>query len=230
MIKPTLPMLMGLNGGFVDTVGFLALHGLFTAHVTGNFVTLGAALVMGTSGVVAKLLALPVFCIVIVVARVIGFSLRSAGLPVLRVMLTVKLLLLILAAVLAIDHGPFSTGDSLPAIVTGMVLVAAMAIQNAAQRVHLSNTPPATVITGTTTQVMIDIGDLVYSHGFRNESPEAKAAVWARLRKMSASVLVFAIGCAAGALVYSQLHNWCFAIPPLVALPLIFMRESRDGV
>jgi uncharacterized membrane protein YoaK (UPF0700 family) len=41
------------------------LQGLFTAHVTGNFVTIGAALVFGTSGVVAKLLALPVFCIVI---------------------------------------------------------------------------------------------------------------------------------------------------------------------
>jgi uncharacterized membrane protein YoaK (UPF0700 family) len=33
-----------LNGGYVDTAGFLALQGLFTAHVTGNFVTLGASL------------------------------------------------------------------------------------------------------------------------------------------------------------------------------------------
>src|SRR3974390_308096 len=60
-MKPSLPLLLSLNGGYVDTAGFLALHGLFTTHVTGNFVTLGAALVQGSSGAVAKLLALPVF-------------------------------------------------------------------------------------------------------------------------------------------------------------------------
>jgi uncharacterized membrane protein YoaK (UPF0700 family) len=46
--------LLGFVAGFVDTAGFLGLQGLFTAHVTGNFVTLGAALVLGTHGVVAK--------------------------------------------------------------------------------------------------------------------------------------------------------------------------------
>src|SRR4051794_31144571 len=53
--RPPLPLLLSLNAGFVDTAGFLALQGLFTAHVTGNFVTLGASLVFGTSGAVAKL-------------------------------------------------------------------------------------------------------------------------------------------------------------------------------
>ena len=58
-MRPSVPILFSINGGYVDTAGFLALQGLFTAHVTGNFVTIGAALVFGTSGVVAKLLALP---------------------------------------------------------------------------------------------------------------------------------------------------------------------------
>ena len=52
-------MALSLLAGYVDTAGFLALHGLFTAHVTGNFVTMGAALTHGSSGAVAKLLALP---------------------------------------------------------------------------------------------------------------------------------------------------------------------------
>jgi uncharacterized membrane protein YoaK (UPF0700 family) len=40
MKSPSLPTLLSFNGGYVDTLGFLSLSGLFTAHVTGNFVTL----------------------------------------------------------------------------------------------------------------------------------------------------------------------------------------------
>ncbi|WP_370123492.1 DUF1275 family protein [Bradyrhizobium sp. USDA 329] len=73
---------MSLNAGFVDTAGFLALQGLFTAHVTGNFVTFGAAMVLGTSGALAKLLALPVFCLVVIGTRVFSFLLPAVGLPI----------------------------------------------------------------------------------------------------------------------------------------------------
>jgi uncharacterized membrane protein YoaK (UPF0700 family) len=66
---PSLPLLLSLNAGYIDTVGFLALHGLFTAHVTGNFVTLGASLALGVSGLLAKLLALPVFCVIVIATR-----------------------------------------------------------------------------------------------------------------------------------------------------------------
>jgi uncharacterized membrane protein YoaK (UPF0700 family) len=71
-MKWPVALLLSVLGGYVDTAGFLALQALFTAHVTGNFVTLAAALVTGTSGVVAKLLALPVFCVVVAIARVVG--------------------------------------------------------------------------------------------------------------------------------------------------------------
>jgi len=47
VISGTLPAILSLNGGYVDTAGYLALQGLFTAHVTGNFVTLGATLGAG---------------------------------------------------------------------------------------------------------------------------------------------------------------------------------------
>jgi len=69
----SLPALLSFNGGFVDTAGFLGLQGLFTAHVNGNFVTLAATLVMGTHGVIAKLIALPEFIVIVAVARVAGW-------------------------------------------------------------------------------------------------------------------------------------------------------------
>jgi uncharacterized membrane protein YoaK (UPF0700 family) len=210
-MKPTLPTLLSFNGGYVDTVGYLSLQGLFTAHVTGNFVTIGAALVFGTSGVVAKLLALPVFCTVIIVTRLVGFILPARW-PVLETMLNLKLLLLLVAAVLAIAMGPFANGDGAPAIIVGMTLVSAMAIQNAAHRIHMGAAPPTTLMTGTTTQIMIDIADMI-----RGVPGAAGDATKSRLRRMCVAVASFAAGAAAGALLFHAIGSWCFALPPIVA-------------
>jgi uncharacterized membrane protein YoaK (UPF0700 family) len=157
-----LPLVLSLNAGFVDTAGFLALQGLFTAHVTGNFVTLGASLVLGTSGALAKLLALPVFCVVVIASRWFGTLLSHRAKHPFVPLLILKVLLLAVGAALAIHFGPFHNGDAWQAILTGMVLVAAMAIQNAVHRVHLASSPPSTLMTGTTTQIMLDIADRIY--------------------------------------------------------------------
>ena len=211
-MKLTLPTVLSFNGGYVDTVGYLSLQGLFTAHVTGNFVTIGAALVFGTSGVVAKLLALPVFCMVIIVTRLVG-SILPPRWPVLETMLTLKLLLLLVAAILAIAMGPFANGDGAPAIIMGMTLVSAMAIQNAVHRIHMAAAPPTTLMTGTTTQMMIDIADMI-----RGVPGAAGDAMRSRLRRMSVAVASFAAGAAAGALLFHAIGSWCFVLPPGVAL------------
>ena len=224
-MKLSVPVLMSTTAGYVDTAGFLALQGLFTAHVTGNFVTLGAALVFGTSGAIAKLLALPVFCVVILVTRLAAFSLPKFGLPVLRTMLSVQVLLLAVGAVLAIQPGASVRGDNLVSIGAGMILVAAMAIQNAASRIHLASSPPTTLMTGTTTQIMIDVADLV-----RGLSGEARLLATARVSKMFANVAGFAVGCAGGAVLYGYLRMWCFVIAPFLALVPILMSATKEPV
>jgi len=95
---PAIPMMLSVTAGYVDTAGYVALQGLFTAHVTGNFVTLGASLVSGSSGALAKLLALPTFCLVIVIIRWLGLGLQARGMPGLRSLMTLKVVLL------AADH------------------------------------------------------------------------------------------------------------------------------
>lgn len=225
-MKPTLPQLMSLNGGFVDTAGFLALHGLFTAHVTGNFVTIGAALVHGTSGALTKLLALPVFCVVVMLARWLSYGLPGLGLPVLRTMLVLKTVLLLAGGILAIHYGPFADGDSAAAMLAGLVLVSAMAIQNAVHRIHLGSAPPTTLMTGTTTQVMVDLADLLR----RGQAPEEAAAARTRMRRMALAVAWFAAGCAAAALIYARWNVWCFAVPPvLAALSVVLQRSTHEG-
>jgi uncharacterized membrane protein YoaK (UPF0700 family) len=215
--RTVLPLLLSFTAGYVDTAGFLALQGLFTAHVTGNFVTLGASLVLGTSGTIAKLLALPVFCAVVIATRWLGTLLSHRSTHPFVPLLVLKVLLLVAGAWLAIHFGPFHDGDSWQAIVTGMALVAAMAIQNAVHRVHLGSAPPSTLMTGTTTQVMLDLADSIYPR-------EGAQVQTARLIQMSTNVIVFAIGCGAGALLYARLSVWCFVVPPIVAVLSLIMR------
>jgi uncharacterized membrane protein YoaK (UPF0700 family) len=223
-MKPTLPALLSINSGYVDTAGFLALQGLFTSHVTGNFVTLGASLTLGTSGAVPKLLALPVFCVVVLATRLVTG--RMPGLPArgLRLALAVQVGLLAAGALLAIRLGPFNDGDTLAALATGMTLVAAMAVQNAVQRTHLGTAPPTTIMTGNTTQIMLDLADLL-----RGTAPEAAAVIRPRRRRLGLAVATFASGCAAAACAYHYAGVWCFILPPVLGVTGLALTDGASG-
>jgi len=216
----TFPLLLSLNAGYVDTAGFLALSGLFTAHVTGNFVTLGASLALGTSGAIAKLLALPVFCVVVIGTRLLSTWLSERHRPALDTLLVLQVLLLVTGAVLAMQFGPFRDADSWRAVLTGMVLVGAMAMQNAFHRVHLGSAPPSTIMTGTTTQVMIDLADRI--HGPRG--PDAQPS--SRLLRMATTIVIFATGCGAAALLYRLFGVKCFMVPPIVGTLQFLVRPT----
>ena len=210
-MKLPLPALLSVNAGYVDAVGYLALKGLFTAHVTGNFVTVGAALVFGTSGVVTKLSALPVFCVVVMLTRFVSYKLPAGGRNALPAAMTLKFMLLFLGAVLAILWGPFINRPSPKEWLTGMILVAAMAIQNATDRIHLSSTPPSTIMTGNATQIMIDLADCL--HGL---PPDKRRVKITRLKQLSTAVVAFAAGAAIAAVLYSTVSTWSFAVAPLL--------------
>lgn len=217
----SLPAVQSLTAGYADTGGFLALKGLFTSHVTGNFVTLGAALVFGTSGAVAKTLALPIFCLAVLLCRLLTFRLKAAGRPVLRSLLKLQLLLFAAAAGLAAWQGPFEDPDKGWALLVGMTLVAAMAMQNAAHRAHLAHTPPSTIMTGTTTQIMLDLAELL--HGAR---PEVAAITRARLTRLTLSVALFATGCGLASLIYTHAGTWCFSVLPVLGVWTLMLRRE----
>ena len=63
--------------------------------MTGNFVTLGAVLVFGTQGIIAKLIALPEFLIVIVLVRLIATALTTRRLPTSRLVLAAEVAFLL---------------------------------------------------------------------------------------------------------------------------------------
>jgi uncharacterized membrane protein YoaK (UPF0700 family) len=221
MAKGGLPGLLSFNAGFVDTAGFLGLQGLFTAHVTGNFVTVGAALVFGTHGVVAKLLALPEFVLVLAVARLVGGALRKRNVDALRVLLIAKVMFLLAFFILAVTLGPFPDSDAPAALLTGFAGVAGMAIQNGVQRVHYTTMPPTTLMTGNTTQAALDAVDL-----WRPEPGTDVAAVRARLMRTLRGIVWFAAGCGLAAVLYYFVGFWCLAVPVVVGAATAILRDA----
>jgi uncharacterized membrane protein YoaK (UPF0700 family) len=226
MLKPqgsaAIAALLSFNGGFVDTAGFLGLAGLFTAHVTGNFVTLGAALVMGTHGIIGKMLALPEFILVIALARIAGAALRARRLPALRLLLIGKVLLLFAFFALAVGYGPFPDPDSPAALLTGFAGIAAMAVQNAVQRVHLSALPPTTLMTGSTTQATLDAVDLLIG-----ADTEQTAQIRSRFSRLSLSIVYFAAGCAVAAVLYWLVGFWCLLLPVMIGMAATIIRAEQ---
>lgn len=219
----TIAALLSFNGGFVDAVGFLGLAGLFTSHVTGNFVTLGAALVAGHHGIINKIIALPEFVIVIALARIAGGQMRKRSLPALRIFLVAEVALLFAFFALAVSLGPFPDADSPAGLLTGAVGVAAMALQNAFQRVHFSDLPPTTIMTGNTTQATIDVVDLMLG------VPAAdRAKVWTRFRRLTAGIACFAAGCIMAAGLYWLAGFWSLAVAVIVSAVAAILRRDED--
>jgi uncharacterized membrane protein YoaK (UPF0700 family) len=218
------PGLLSFNGGFVDTVGFLGLQGLFTAHVTGNFVTLAAALVLGTKGVVAKLLALPEFIVIVAVTQLAGAALTARGLPSLRFLVIAKVLFFVAFFALCVAIGPFPDSDATPALVAGFCGIAAMGIQNAVQRIHLSNSPPTTLMTGNTTQLVLDVVDLA-SGANAAQTSLIKGRFWRMFRAIGG----FGAGCAVGALLYYLIGFWCLAVPVMTGIVTAVYLEGSEA-
>jgi len=212
----TTAALLALTAGFVDTVGFIALFGLFTAHVTGNFVLIGASLVGGHEGIVGKLLALPVFVLAVAATRLFILArerrARDATMPV----LIGQLVFLGMFLGCGLWLTPFSDGDAPITIATGMCAVAAMAIQNAASRTVFASLAPTTVMTGNVTQVVIDLVDLAAG---------GQAEARARLHRMVPPVLTFTVGALAGALLYSVVGHLAVLVPILAIAAVLALHR-----
>lgn len=213
-MRPVIPvaLLLGFNGGFVDTAGFLGLQGLFTSHVTGNFVTLAASLVLGTTGALAKMLAIPTFIASVVAIQIADNRLNDAGIRPLPILFAAQAILLALFFALAVTLGPFHDGDAPAAVLTGLAGVVAMSVQNAVQRAHLAKDPPTTILTGTTTQFAIDLADRLMGRS-RVATDEARK----RFLGLARAILSFGAGAMCAAALFHLVGLWCLALAVAIA-------------
>ncbi|KQP30816.1 permease [Methylobacterium sp. Leaf104] len=204
--------------GFVDAAAFIALAGLFTAHVTGNFVLLGAELVSTSTGVVAKLLALPAFVAAVAATRLIALALERRGMAPLRWLLGLEIALLAAFWAAGLALSPLGSPDGAAAVTVGMLGVGAMGVQNAIGRLGLAHLAATTVMTVNVTQAVIDLVD--WARGAVPPDDPAKG----RMRRMLPAVLAFAIGALAGAFGVAAFSFGCLVVPIAALVGLVLLR------
>ncbi|MCA8281489.1 DUF1275 domain-containing protein [Burkholderia cepacia] len=211
--------------GYVDTLGFVALFGLFTAHVTGNFILIGSGLAGVGQGLAIKWLAFPAFIAGIVVARVLDHRMRQLGHGVrarsLYALQAVLLAGFMLAGVMA---SPIADADAPRTILCGLLGAAAMGVQNAHARLTARSVVANTVMTGNVTQAVIDAFDWLVPLA----APAEREAARVRLRRTLPPVAGFALGAGAGAMAYLFAAFWALALPLAVLCFLAYQSGRSD--
>ena len=184
-------LFLTLLAGFCDSATFVHMHGIFSAHVTGNFVVFAAALSQGASPEdYLKLITFPVFVVAVIAGTVIylaGEKRRAANLSGLTLILWLMTGLLVLSGALALL--PHVASGDLDMAIT-LLIVVAMALQNTLH--HFIAGAFTTVMTGT---VMNWVASQTERRLALQTPPKTAAAV-----NPLFLMLLFAAGCLAGAL------------------------------
>jgi uncharacterized membrane protein YoaK (UPF0700 family) len=187
---------LSFTAAYVDTAVFIGLFGLFTAHVTGNFVLIGSELVHASGDVWPKLLAFPAFIAAVAVAVKVAAALQRRHSTAVPIMLYIEAALLA-AAFAAVAPAPAHATDT-SALTGGMLAAAAMGMQNAMMRLELAALPSTTVMTVNVTQGVIDVVTLL-STSEAAKREEARR----RFSRMWPPLVAFTAGAASGALGYA---------------------------
>ncbi len=203
-----LPFVLSVIAGSTDTIGFLGLNGLFTAHVTGNIVVLAAHAVTGAPAVVSYIMSVPIFMLVLLLTRLFATGLEKAGRVTLWPLLLLQLLFLAAFLLLCVALGPWSNPNAIAATAAGMLGVAAMAVQNALARISLGDVPSTAVMTTNVTRFMLDLGEVL-----AGGSKDAAAKARGRALRTLPVIAGFAAGCGLGAACEIAAGLWSLALP-----------------
>src|SRR5450830_945688 len=200
--------------GYVDTLGFVALFGLFTAHVTGNFILIGAALADASQmSILLKFLAFPAFIAGVAGARLFIVAVERHGGPALALSLGLQLLLLAGFMVFGLLATPVGNTVSAYAMTAGLLGTAAMGVHSAISRLLLAHLAPTSMMTGNVTQIVIDSIDVLRG--------AADVGTSARCVKFFWTILAFGIGAVVSAFAFHAFGFAALLAPILILLALI---------
>jgi uncharacterized membrane protein YoaK (UPF0700 family) len=205
---------LGFFAGYVDTLGFLALFGLFTAHVTGNFILIGAALAdPGRASILLKLLAFPAFIAGVAAARILVVLVEKRGGAALRPALLLQLALLLGFMAFGLAASPMGTEAGPLGMTAGLLGAGAMGAHSATSRLLLGHLAPTSMMTGNVTQIVIDTVDCLRG----SDDPGLSG----RLGKFIWPLAAVAAGCVAAAFAFHRFGFAALVLPVLILLGLL---------
>ncbi|MBC8133541.1 MAG: DUF1275 domain-containing protein [Deltaproteobacteria bacterium] len=210
--RNTTAVLSGV-AGFVDIAGFIALFGMFTAHVTGNLVAFVGVVADPTAvGAVARLAMLPVFMTSVAVAALLTRTIRRRGGAPLRPLLTLMAMAL---AGFCLAGGAFHCAarvrhDWVVTVVAG-IGTAAMGVQNTIMRDILKRHSPTTLMTGNLTTFTIELTDILLPTHAGDLLERARNRQ--RLAASGTPLACFLVGAIVGGCLTSLVGLWSIAVP-----------------
>ena len=208
--------------GFVDAAGFVAMMGIFPAHLTGELVSAGVQLARGNQLSYWRLSLVPLFMLGVAIAATITHitkrRLRSDPLPTL-----LSLMALTLAVCAASEWlcGAFLPYPGARFWCVAGSSVCAIAFQGVFMREAHKSACPTTVMTGNLTLFFIELVELVLSRlGIRQRGAELVGAPEQRLSLVASALFAFIASAALGAWLTLRSGSASMALPALAAAGL----------
>jgi uncharacterized membrane protein YoaK (UPF0700 family) len=188
-------ILLSFVAGYADTSTFVGADGLFSAHVTGNFVIFAYDIVtnqIASSWI--KLIAFPVFILAVFISILIIDHVNDDKRAVNRLII-MEGILLILAGLISWFYRHESRASILKDLIP-MFVVFALGLQNACGRLFAKEVlAPTTVMTGNVTQIIIDLT------GYLKKGDRRKQNLKLKIVHSMYVILPFMLGCIIGGLI-----------------------------
>jgi len=211
-----LPTLLSVIAGMVDVIGFLSL-GIFTAHVTGNIVVIGALIVRHSRVNPAQILAIPVFILAVAVTWLIAKVSGRRGRGLLRPLLITQFLLIACLLTFSTITKPSTDPRGLTATIAAMIAVTAMGCQFALLRLALPVAPSTAVMTGNLTSAVLGLMDL------SSRSKPLAERDSARLTSALRLLVGFFVGCVLATAALMYLGDWAWSVPAALAAVAVLL-------
>ena len=205
-----LPTVLSAIAGMVDLIGFLSL-GIFTAHITGNIVVIGALVARHDRVNLAQILAIPVFILAVAATWFIAKTSGRSGTGLMRLLLLVQFLLIACLLIFSVMMKPSGDPHGLMATVAAMIAVTAMGCQFALLRLALPVAPSTAVMTGNLTNAVL---------GLLDSSSQMQSLMESNPKRLRAALhllIGFFAGCVVAAVAVMYLGDWAWSIPAALA-------------
>jgi uncharacterized membrane protein YoaK (UPF0700 family) len=201
----------------VDVIGFLSL-GIFTAHVTGNIVVIGALIVRHDRVNPAQILAIPVFILAVAATWLIARASGRRGIGLMRPLLFVQFLLITCLMIFSAITKPSAHSHGLMATIAAMIAVTAMGCQFALLRLTLPVAPSTAVMTGNLTNAVLGLVD---------SSSRTQPLMGSDTRRLTGALHLlvgFFVGCVLATAALMYLGDWAWSLPATLAAVAVVLR------